>query len=424
MGINEKSFPQSRVDMILRRNAIGRITLVVAVLVIMVIALGGSLFLLSSRQATSTTSIPSSSTSNSTSSSTPSSAKTGSTTVVSSSASTSTEEQQPTSYSITAPPGLELQVKLNATSIQTGSALSAQIILFNPLNENLSVASEYSSNSTIAAWDGYDFICNGYGEAWTLAGYALFQGHYSSDNISSAGEPMTLSPPVEPPCVTFSTPDQFVFLPNSSNATAYLPSDFNQPPSMERLVMNATTEYCTSTSCPLGSSLFGYWSAPVQGALESGQATIGSTYLHFFPPGQYTLVVEDQWGQAIYAHFQVTSASARPVDVVSVTGPIPPYNPGGPVVSITLKNTGDAPIASLNAGLQLPNAGGTSTPYTFVFNVNSSDPLLPGQSITQTRTLINAGFDSSVEYPLTISGALTNGTQFSYTVQVQVVPPG
>jgi len=134
---------------------------------------------------------------------------------------------------------------------------------------------------------------------------------------------------------------------------------------------------------------------------------------------------------ATYPGFTTSSATATvvattyggPVEVVSVTGPIPPYNPGGPVVSVALMNAGDIPITSLSA--TLPSfPGGPSVPYSFVFDVNSSNPLLPGQSIKETRTLIGASIDSGLEYPLTISGTLVNGTPFSYTTQVQVVPPG
>jgi hypothetical protein len=47
-----------------------------------------------------------------------------------------------------------------------------------------------------------------------------------------------------------------------------------------------------------------------------------------------------------------------------------------------------------------------------------------GQTIQETRTLINCGFDNTLKYPLTISGTLVSGTQFSYTEQIQIVPPG
>jgi hypothetical protein len=339
--------------------------------------------------------------------------------------------EEPTSYSTASPSGLLLQVKLDASSIPSGSALSAQITLFNPLNENLSVSGGNSS-STISTWNGYDFVCNGYGRAWSLAGYALFKGHYSSDNFSSAGDPLMLTPPIGASCVTFPSPSLFVFLPDSSNATAYYSSRYNLPSEMDRFAINATTEFCenlrnaagsSSTECPVGASLLGHWSSPPFGQIDGSAATVGSSYFHYFSPGQYTLAVEDIWGQTIYAHFQVTPASGRPVEVVSVKGPIPPFNPGGPVVSITLRNVGDTPITSLSATLPI-NTQGPKLPYSFVFNVNSSNPLMPGQTIQETRTLINGGFDSSLRYPLTINGALMNGTQFSYTEQIQVVPPG
>jgi len=32
-----------------------------------------------------------------------------------------------------------------------------------------------------------------------------------------------------------------------------------------------------------------------------------------------------------------STTSQQPIEVVSVLGPIPPFNPGGPVVEITLK---------------------------------------------------------------------------------------
>jgi len=119
-----------------------------------------------------------------------------------------------------------------------------------------------------------------------------------------------------------------------------------------------------------------------------------------------------------------SQTSNGPAQVVSVNGPIPPPNPGGPVISLSLRNVGKTPITSLNATLPLVNPRGVLFPYPFGFNVSPSNPLLPGQSIKETSTLIGASFDSSVEYPLTINGGLLNGTQFSFTEQVQVVPPG
>ena len=95
------------------------------------------------------------------------------------------------------------------------------------------------------------------------------------------------------------------------------------------------------------------------------------------------------------------------------------------MVSITLKNTGDVSITSLNATLQLVDTRGVPSSNPFFFNVSPSNPLLPGQSIQQATNLFGPfSFGSNVEYPLTINGTLMNGPQFSYTVQIKVVPPG
>ena len=44
--------------------------------------------------------------------------------------------------------------------------------------------------------------------------------------------------------------------------------------------------------------------------------------------------------------------------------------------------------------------------YSFVFNVSSTNPLLPCQSAQTTSTFMGPDFESSLHYPLTVSGAL------------------
>jgi hypothetical protein len=75
----------------------------------------------------------------------------------------------------------------------------------------------------------------------------------------------------------------------------------------------------------------------------------------------------------------------RPIEVVGVTGPIPPFNPGGPTIRITLKNTGGEPVIQLKAVLELEKS------YQFNFEINASDFLLTGGSIYQQQTLIGPG---------------------------------
>lgn len=121
------------------------------------------------------------------------------------------------------------------------------------------------------------------------------------------------------------------------------------------------------------------------------------------------------------------SGDAGFVQVLSVVGPIPPYNPGGPAVSVTLENTGDTSIVSLNATISLTevssSTGSVHPLYQFYFNVRSTNPLLSGQTTQDNETLLGAGFQTDASYPLTIHGITASGTEFSYTIQVQIQPP-
>jgi hypothetical protein len=109
----------------------------------------------------------------------------------------------------------------------------------------------------------------------------------------------------------------------------------------------------------------------------------------------------------------------QPVNVMSVIGPIQPYNPGGPLVEITLKDIAAVPVVALTA--IFTNLG--IRDYSFHFAVSASNPLLSGASISYSLTLIGAGFSNNVSYPLTIEGTLQNGVTFSYIVQVTIAAP-
>ena len=214
---------------------------------------------------------------------------------------------------------LELRVNLNATAIKSGDAITATISIFNPLGVNVSVSPDYQSSSAIFSWNAHDFLCGvlpASNPTWSLAGYALFLGHYTAANLSSAGSPLDLYPPLE----VLSCPGEGVnpgtvtFLPESSTAVAYFPPQPNiigiPPVVKQQAVMNATTETYVYKSGYYGGGpegLFGYWVGPPGGVFGGQNATISSPYFHYFPPGPYTLVVEDMWGQVSYSYFQVTS---------------------------------------------------------------------------------------------------------------------
>ena len=234
--------------------------------------------------------------------------------VPSSGAYTTSAGEASTFYSTTSPLGLRLQVQFNASTFETGSGLAAQIAVYNSLDENLSLIPAYQANSTITTWDDYDFFCGDSGYTLrAVVGYALFSGDYSADNVSLAGNPLQLAPPVGVSCISVAGPDSIVFLPESDNASLGglgYPGGNHEP-----VALAASTESCETPSpgtyyCGGGKGLSGYWNVTGVAFLQDQEAAIGSQYFSYFPPGEYTLAVQDMWGQSLYAHFQVTRVSA------------------------------------------------------------------------------------------------------------------
>jgi hypothetical protein len=119
----------------------------------------------------------------------------------------------------------------------------------------------------------------------------------------------------------------------------------------------------------------------------------------------------------------------EPVEVVSATGPWPSwyedgkpvYNPGGPIAEITLKNISNEPVIFLEAALEVH--GVADRPFEFAFDVTLSNPLLPGESISDKEVLIGGGFGDTVPYPVTISGTLQSNIAFVYTKEVLITRP-
>ncbi len=118
-----------------------------------------------------------------------------------------------------------------------------------------------------------------------------------------------------------------------------------------------------------------------------------------------------------------TPTGQQPIQVVSVSGPLPPINPGGPNVEVTLKNVSDESVVSLTASLEVRRMGPSNTPFVFNFDVTPSNPLLPSNRISSSLTLIGGSFADNISYPLNIEGKLQSGGKFAYTVQVQIESP-
>jgi hypothetical protein len=120
----------------------------------------------------------------------------------------------------------------------------------------------------------------------------------------------------------------------------------------------------------------------------------------------------------------------EPAEVVSVTGPWPSgyedgkpvYNPGGPVVELTLKNIYDEPIIFLEATLEAESVSGHPFLFSF-FGIYPSHPLRPGEIISTKSVFISGGFGNNIPYPLTIKGTLESNIAFSYIEAVFITQP-
>lgn len=363
------------------RPAVGTGILVALVIVALVVAAGVSVAYVLETKPGSTNSV-----------------STGSTSTSSATASGETS----TFYSPVSPTGLQLQVRLNATTVARGGALTAQVSLFNTLPTNVSLVPSFSANPNIAAWDNYDSLCGLSSVDHTL-GFALFEGHYTATNISLAVTPMLLTPPVATGCPNVFYSEAYVqnvdFAPESYIATLSANASFSSifKAQTVRMEANATTGSCTTSPYAVSGygsedgvtttfsgtelawgcgtstgALSGYWTMPVNGTyvgidsrsnstITQGLSAVYADYFHQFSPGSYTIVAQDLWNQTVYANFQVAPSQ-------SATSTGSASTPGGVT---TTTSTSSAPIgidltSNSSDGLRLslelqPGGNGTFT---------------------------------------------------------------
>ncbi len=180
---------------------------------------------------------------------------------------------------------------------------------------------------------------------------------------------------------------------------------------------NGTTEQCRSGSCPISvtDSLSGYWSG----------APDNSSFVEF-PPGAYTLVAMDQWGQGCGIHFTVeaapksTTASSRSVDGLVLTASLNSTSiESGQRIAITadeqntLDNANNVFTESNWAFWNPPNAAGhVFTP----FGTNSCGVELNPMGWVVTKGYYDAGNVTTAQWLALYSyaGGLSRGCTGSY----------
>jgi len=205
--------------------------------------------------------------------------------------------------SAVSPDGLQLQVALNSTSIQSHGEVAVHIELLNTLNRNVSLT--VVTNDNISAWNEDDFLCS-QNPSYSLVGFALFAGHFSPSNISAAGLPLQLAAPAAIPCPFRLGLNQSTFLPTGDRtvSVSYY-GQTQEPPFSVTAEVNATTGYCVnsgSINCLATTGILGYWKP---GFGYAGNMTLSSKNFTYFPLGEYTVVAADDWNQYVFATFDV-----------------------------------------------------------------------------------------------------------------------
>jgi hypothetical protein len=194
------------------------------------------------------------------------------------------QNTQATDQSTNSTLGLQLTLSLNSTKIQSGEKVNFTSTLRNTLStvNNVSGADNWKLPES-ELLDG--FSCP------SSFDIQLFQGHYTISNISMAGAPLQTDTPAFPgpecPLMQFA----YYLFPPLGNI-AWPPLGYNA--SLMGYYDNATLSSFTSSANQY------YPPGTVISPCVPGPPTP-------FPPGEYTLAADDEWGQIAIVHFTVAS---------------------------------------------------------------------------------------------------------------------
>lgn len=211
--------------------------------------------------------------------------------------------------SAVAPDGLQLKMTLNATAMSSDGAIAGQVQVVNTSGQNVTVSTlERSQN--ITSWSNSIHVC----PTDYFMGYSVFAGHFTRGNISSAGNALSLVPPMNDQCSVPVGAGSITFLPQLGN-TADRAVDPGYPQSVVPDQLNMTTLFCNTTQSTKETfgcawampGLAGYWDQNYRFPNGTG-ANFGfsSPAFSHFHPGEYTVVAWDEWDQYAYATFVVS----------------------------------------------------------------------------------------------------------------------
>jgi hypothetical protein len=182
--------------------------------------------------------------------------------------------------------GLRLDLRLSANS---SGNLYVTVDEYNTLD---SVNNVTAANGWAIPSNSLRGICDN-----QVAAYAVYQGNYGADNFTNTS-PLVLDPPgAGNICPVLSPSAVYSFSPDSGVA-------YSQAGVFSLVAM--------SKNVTLSDSVSGYYTCganapsfqPQNGSGLWTCGTIASSF-NLFPPGTYTVVALDQWGDAVVSHFVV-----------------------------------------------------------------------------------------------------------------------
>lgn len=178
---------------------------------------------------------------------------------------------------------LNLSLAINATTIQSGSILSAMIDDANELSQANNVASA-------SAWPIQGLVsaapCQ---TSYLPIGVAVLSGYYTGANVS-AGSPLPLYKPGIYNCP----------LEPSYQIVSYL---FQPSSDLAAIVGKCNGGACPSERAYLTLSACGFWTE---------NDTAAQSAFVSFPPGVYTVAAGDEWRDVALQHFSVVAGQSAP----------------------------------------------------------------------------------------------------------------
>jgi hypothetical protein len=168
--------------------------------------------------------------------------------------------------------GLILSLALNSTTFQPGQEIS---VVIDEQNTLATVNNVFASNS----WPLRGLSVGPCGTLNYPFGVAIFQGYYTSSNVSSAKQLQLYKPGIYFCPTMLAEINAYAFQPSSDNASVF--GSCNPNPCINDFKIESEV------------TVTGYW-------LNGQEATFGN-----FTPGVYTVVGGDEWGALAVLHFVV-----------------------------------------------------------------------------------------------------------------------